>query len=260
MANKIIFLLILSSQLLQSQSPYNFNWKQESCYLGLGAGFYMTAGILEFKYVSPLSESDIFSLDRASINSFDRNATFNFSPKAKKGSDYVKFSSYTFPFLFLINQKTQKDFGKIMALYGETLLLVGGLTSLSKRVFLRPRPLVFNELAPISAKQKNNARYAFFSGHASVSAANSIFAAKVFSDYFPDSKWKPIVWSTAILVPVATGYLRVRAGKHYPSDVITGVAVGGAIGFLIPHLHKKLKKKGLTINPSFSSCQISLTF
>jgi len=97
-------------------------------------------------------------------------------------------------------------------------LIVGGLTSLTKRVTLRPRPLVYNELVPFSDKQQKNSRYAFFSGHASVSAANSIFAAKVFSDYFPDSKWKPIVWSAAILIPTSTAYLRVKAGKHYPTD------------------------------------------
>ena len=240
---KILFLLLFFFQQLLSQSPYQLNWKQETYFMGLGASLYSAS-----------------ALDRASINSFDRNATFNFSSNAKKGSDYVKYSSYTLPFLFLLNQNTQKGFGKIMALYGETLLMIGGLTSLSKRVFLRPRPFVFNELAPFSQKQKKTARYAFFSGHTSVSAANSIFAAKVFSDYFPDSKWKPIIWSTAILIPATTGFLRVKAGKHYPTDVIAGVAIGGVIGFLIPHLHRKKNWKNLTVNPSFSSCHISLTF
>jgi len=203
---------------------------------------------------------EIFTLDRGSINSLDRNATFYFSANAKKGSDYVKFSSYVFPLLFLSQKNTRNDFGKIMTLYGETILITGGLTGLVKRTFLRPRPLVFNELVPMAQKQKNNSRYAFFSGHVSLSAANSIFVAKVFSDYFSDSKWKPVVWSAAILVPVTTGYLRVKAGKHYPTDVITGAIVGGTIGFLIPHFHKKRNFKRVSIQPSFSSFYISLTF
>lgn len=254
-------ILFLSCSLFSlAQSPYKVNWKQESYYLAIGTGFYTSASILQLKKVTPLTEIDIFALDRATVNSFDRNATFKFSSNARKASDYLKFPSYAFPFLFLTHQRSRKDFGKIMALYGETLLIVGGLTSLSKRAFLRPRPLVFNELVPLTVKLENNARYAFFSGHASVSAANSIFAAKVFSDYFPDSKWKPVVWSVAVLIPVATGYFRVQAGKHYPTDVITGVAIGGAIGFLIPHLHKKKDWKGFSVTPTFSGAHFSLTF
>ena len=254
----IVFLIF--ANITFAQSPYTLNWKQESYYLGIGATFYTVAGVLEFNYVNPLTATEIFALDRATINSFDRKATFNFSSSARRGSDLLKYPSYAFSFLFLTHQKSRKDFRKIMALYGETLLVVGSLTSLTKRTFLRPRPLVFNESVPLADKQKNSARYSFFSGHASVSAANSIFAAKVFSDYFPDSKWKPVVWSLAVLVPVSTGYLRVRAGKHYPTDVITGVAIGGAIGYLIPHWHKKKDRKGLSITPTFSGAHLSLVF
>lgn len=256
----ITFLLLSCFYFSSAQSPYELDWKKESIYLGLGAGFYTAAGLVESNSVRPLTDLEILSLDRANINSFDRNATFNFSYQAKKGSDYLKYPSYAFPFLFLSNKKTRGDFGKIMALYGETILIVGGLTSLTKRVALRPRPLVYNELVPFSDKQQNNSRYAFFSGHASVSAANSIFAAKVFSDYFPESKWKPVVWSAAILIPTSTAYLRVKAGKHYPTDVITGAAIGGAIGFLIPHLHRKKNWKGLSVTPTFSGFYLSKTF
>ena len=30
---------------------------------------------------------------------------------------------------------------------------------------------------------------------------------------------------------------RIRAGKHFPTDVLTGAAVGAAVGSLLPHLH-----------------------
>ena len=35
-----------------------------------------------------------------------------------------------------------------------------------------------------------------------------------------------------------TAYLRVRAGKHFLTDVIAGYAVGATIGILVPHLHR----------------------
>ncbi len=34
------------------------------------------------------------------------------------------------------------------------------------------------------------------------------------------------------------GYERVRAGEHFPTDVIAGAMAGAAIGTLVPHLHR----------------------
>ncbi|MEM9023429.1 MAG: phosphatase PAP2 family protein, partial [Bacteroidota bacterium] len=53
-------------------------------------------------------------------------------------------------------------------------------------------------------------------------------------------------------VPATTGLMRVLAGKHFPTDVITGYAVGGAIGFLVPHLHRKRADKEATSDGGFS--------
>ena len=95
-----------------------------------------------------------------------------------------------------------------------------------------------------------SARFAFFSGHTSVTASNFFFTAKVFSDYFPDSKLKPYIWSVAAIAPAITAYLIVKAGRHYKTDVITGYAVGAAIGFLVPHLHRKKSSKKWTVLPT----------
>ena len=75
--------------------------------------------------------------------------------------------------------------------------------------------------------------------HTSLSAAGSFFAARVFSDYYPDSKWKPVVWGAAVAIPAVTGYLRVRGGRHFPTDVIAGYAVGALAGWGVPALHKR---------------------
>jgi len=141
--------------------------------------------------------------------------------------------------LFLAGKKSRKNFGKIATLYGETAFITTGITLLIKATVKRNRPFVYNSDAPLAKKTTRNARTAFLSGHTSISAANSFFAAKVFSDYYPDSKWKPAVWTTAAVIPAITGYLRVRAGKHFPTDTIAGYALGAAAGILIPHLHKK---------------------
>ena len=45
------------------------------------------------------------------------------------------------------------------------------------------------------------------------------------------------------MIPAITGYLRVKAGKHYPTDTIAGYLLGATAGILIPQLHKKKMEK-----------------
>ena len=236
-----IFVFLLITGLISAQSPYQIDWKKEPYFIGIGT-ILLGSGLYAQTQVDPLSDESIFALDRANLNAFDRKATFYLKPNASRYSDLLLTGAHLLPLLFLPDQKTRKDFGKIMLLYGETLLLTEGITHLTKRLGKRPRPFVYNELASLASKKTKQARYSFFSGHTSITASNCFFTAKVFQDYYPDSKLRYYVWGTAIVIPALTGYLRVRAGKHYPSDVITGYAVGAAIGFLVPHLHRQPQK------------------
>lgn len=148
---------------------------------------------------------------------------------------------------------------KIAALYGETFFITTGITLLIKTTVKRNRPFVYNPEAPLDKKLTRNARTAFLSGHTSISAANCFFSAKVFSDYYPESKWKPVVWTTAAILPAITGYLRVKAGKHYPTDTIAGYLLGATTGLLIPQLHKKkMEKVSFYGGPSGLLLQVSL--
>jgi len=66
----------------------------------------------------------------------------------------------------------------------------------------------------------------------------TFFAAKVFSDYHPNSKLRPYLWTAAALATGTTGYLRYRSGRHFPSDILVGAAVGTLSGILVPQFHK----------------------
>jgi membrane-associated phospholipid phosphatase len=95
------------------------------------------------------------------------------------------------------------------------------------------------------------AKNAFFAGHVALVGTSTFFAAKVFSDYHPDSKLKYLFYGGAIVATGATGYLRHRGGKHFPSDIIIGTTVGTLSGILIPHFHKNkiFKDPNLSIVP-----------
>lgn len=244
-------LLILNTP-LSSQSPYQINWKHESAYLT--TGIITTAlGTYLANNATPYTPQQVYALDRNTISRFDRSATFKHSYEAANWSDILMIGSHTLPALFLLKQQSRSDFLKISLMFGEMYLLTNGVTLLTKSATLRPRPFVYNEAFDDGIKLTRTARFSFFSGHTSTAAANSFFFAKVFSDYFPDSKLKPYVWGFAIAIPAVTGYLRVAAGKHYPSDVIAGYSVGAAIGYLVPFFHKNASPSisGLSFYPGF---------
>lgn len=100
----------------------------------------------------------------------------------------------------------------------------------------------------------------FFSGDASSTAFGLVFFAKVFNDYYPDSKWRPVVWGLSLSGVAAGSYFRVKSGKHFPTDVIVGSIVGGGIGYLIPHLHKKKPLPGLSMDVGFQGFSLRYKF
>ncbi len=62
-------------------------------------------------------------------------------------------------------------------------------------------------------------------------------------------------------LPALTGYLRIRAGKHYPSDVLAGYALGALIGYAVPALHRKpTANRRLTLVPAASGVYLTYGF
>ena len=49
---------------------------------------------------------------------------------------------------------------------------------------------------------------------------------------------KTVTWISAATIPAAMGVLRVRSGRHFPTDVITGYAVGALLGWAVPYIHR----------------------
>ncbi len=255
-------LLLTGQTSLLCQSPYQFDWKKESAITGLGLSTWGSSYLLA-NNIQSFSPEQVYNLDRARVNAFDRVATFNQSYSADKTSDYLALSSKLLPALFLAGDRTREHFHEIVLLYAETYMVANGLTTLTKSAVGRPRPFVYNEAFAVDDKLGRGARYSFFSGHTSKTAALSFFSAKVYADFHPDSEWRPFVWAAAATLPAVTGYMRVKSGKHYPSDVMVGYAVGALTGILVPHLHKRHKKaknKNLRLSMGAGVANMQLVF
>ncbi len=106
---------------------------------------------------------------------------------------------------------------------------------------------------PMSARSEIGKHWvSFYSGHTSTTAAISFYVARVFSDYLADNTAKIFIWAGAAIYPALVGYLRRDSGHHFRTDVMTGYAIGAAIGYFIPELHKVSKNEQLSVNFLYS--------
>lgn len=236
-----------------AKDPYGISLKNDWPHLVAGSALAVT-GFLTFTndHITPYTPAELAQLDRNDVNWFDRGATYNKSNSARQASDIILVSSLiVMPQLFLSQNHTRKDLGSLMIMSYEVLSINYGLTNIVKSAVNRTRPYAYNPDYTYEERTDKESRFSFYSGHTSTTAAISFLWAKVMTDYHPDMSkgYKIGIWSFAALLPATTGYLRMKAGKHYPTDVITGYALGALTGWLIPQLHKNKNQK-LSVYPT----------
>ena len=246
------FVLLFTSLQSFGQTPrYELKKEREIALVGIGLGTIITASVLE-RQTDPLSAIQLEGVGNEILSPIDRWATTQNSIKAKNASEVVMYGATALPlvssFLFVKNEEKFK----IGLMAFEVLSITYGVRGLAKVMFPRNRPFVYNNEVDEAPKLEVDARESFFSGHTAYVSAACFFSASMASTYSNNSLVKALAWGSAAALPAVTGYLRMKAGKHFLTDVVTGYVVGGAIGYFIPKLHEN--KKGtttLSIVPSF---------
>ena len=232
MYNKIfnlIFFLISSS--LFANNNYEFTPFRESMIiipsLTISAYSLYKANNLEVTNIDDLSTQD--------INRFDRSAVGNYSERASNISDYLLYACIISPFALNLNHQIPTNANIII---GESYLVTSSLVYFSKTTFQRKRPYVYNNNIPTQARQTKDSQYSFFSGHTALAFNGALLTAKIYDDFHPN-KDNIYIYPAALSVASAVGVLRYKAGKHFPSDIITGAIVGTVSAILITEVHKK---------------------
>ncbi|MGB2867305.1 MAG: phosphatase PAP2 family protein [Bacteroidota bacterium] len=238
----LILSLVLLSTSLFSQSPYRTSWSNDGPALGAGIVFGVS-GLIFDSGIRPLSADDVASLSRESINTFDRSATFRYSQSISNISDLFYGAAMVAPLFLLGDPEVRDDWETFAAMYSETMILSGSLTTFAKGTTQRIRPYAYNPDVPLVEKTNAETRRSFFSGHTTMAFSSAVFFSTVYGDYFPHSGWRPYIWTGTLLAAGATGYLRYESGEHFPTDILVGAIVGSAIGYLIPALHKAENKQ-----------------
>jgi membrane-associated phospholipid phosphatase len=242
------FCVLLSALLLatavHAQPVYQL--EPERDWLLLGSGCALTvSGLIAYNNVKPLTLDEINALDRSNINRFDRDAVRPF--RAGLTGDIATGISVTMPLVLLSDRRIRQEWRTIGVMWSEVILLQSGLNAIIKSLTERVRPYAYDPGTPMYRKTTAEARVSFYSGHTGTAAAMSFFTARLFSEYFPHSRSRTLVWGAATVYPALVGMERIRSGQHFPSDVIIGYISGAAIGYFIPTLHKSKMASKITV-------------
>ncbi|MBK5283957.1 MAG: phosphatase PAP2 family protein [Bacteroidia bacterium] len=195
------------------------------------------------------TREQIEALNISDLNSFDRWAVYPYSKSLDENSYYPFYAAFPLPFVaFLLKDDTRHDFWKLSFLYWEALSITGLFGAGGPFFIDSYRPYAYDTTGETSMEQRQvqNAKNSAWSGHVEVVAASTFFIAKVYGDYYPDTKL--LMYSLATVATGSMAYARLMAGMHFPSELIIGTAIGTLSGILVPHFHKHRLIK----NPSMS--------
>ena len=237
----LLFLVfsLLAAQVLPGQGlrPYNPSNATNAVLLGLGGSLTTTSVLLD-KRVTPLTEDQIGVLEINRIPGIDMFSTRHLSLQADEATDKLLLASFASPFFLLLDRPGRDNFNDAALIVFQGAMINSGLINLTKVLVRRPRPYNYNADAPLDTKLKKSSRYSFFSGHSATTAYFAITTAKLYNDLYPNSNARPYVWLGAALLPAAVSYGRMRAGRHFFTDVLVGTAVGTIIALVVPSLHR----------------------
>jgi membrane-associated phospholipid phosphatase len=125
---------------------------------------------------------------------------------------------------------------------GAALALDLGLTEAGKRAFDRRRPWTYGvdptTGEPVDWASDPDATKSFPSGHTSVTAASCFATAENLrrAGALDTPARRVLAYGLAAGATASAGALRVAAGKHFPTDVLAGAALGTGLGLLVPGL------------------------
>jgi membrane-associated phospholipid phosphatase len=241
----ILTIFVLLQINIFSQSPYSLEAGREVAIFGGG----ILLGIVDLKIIEntePIPYDELKTLSRKNINSFDRGATYNWSPRAADWSDILLITSIASPLLLFTSSAVRDDAGTYTTMYLQNILTTYSVSHLPKAMIKRYRPYSYNNEVEDEIRSRPAATLSFFSAHTSLSFASAVFLSTTFNKYNPDSDLTPYIWGTSLLIASAVGYLRYASGSHFPTDVIAGAIIGSVVGFLIPLIHENNEEeKGL---------------
>jgi len=213
------------------------------------------------------------------IGDGDRSAIGQWDPDQATVSDVLLYTSFALPFAIngiddLVWRNDRQDaprwFWTDAVVLLEAVFLAGAITNMAKWAFTRYRPYMYIPYADVEtyseilrhedervrdefeeAVEDNDAALSFWSGHSALTFSAMTASATLMTYKHLNDHPAPLIamWGGTIAYGLTVAILRVRSGKHFPSDVIVGGVVGAACGLVIPALHRNRMAMPVAIAP-----------
>jgi membrane-associated phospholipid phosphatase len=172
---------------------------------------------------------------RLYFGALDELSHDDFSRSASRASDVLLAVSLATP-IVLDLARDDAGHGYRLATYGGGVLGSGVVAGVMKEIWRRPRPYNFHRSPGVKSYARaagKDATVSFPSGHTALAFAAAAAGGWTYAADNDDTTARAAVWFGGATVAGATAVLRIRAGKHYPSDVAMGAVIGIA-GVAVP--------------------------
>lgn len=200
--------------------------------IGIAAGIGVGAMLIPARNTA-LWEGELFGETDTGVHE-------NFSPAAGHLSDALLAAELVAPAVYLMDNPIDDAVGDRLLIYGESVAVNVALVQVVKHAVQRPRPYLYNKHGYATAYAKaagDDGRLSLYSGHAALSFGAAVTGAYLLGTRTENHTVRNLAWGLGMATAAATANLRVRAGKHFYSDVLLGSVVGIAVGYAVPALH-----------------------
>jgi membrane-associated phospholipid phosphatase len=175
--------------------------------------------------------------DGGGLNALDGKTAGYWSPGWQTASDYGLYAIGVGAATLLF-----ADEGVLPALNDGVVIAESALAGTAVATIMtlaagRPRPFLYGEKAPESARNGPDAGLSYISSHAVVSFAIATSTLVTMRRLHPGSKALWIVGAVGGAMATFVAAARVMGGMHFITDAASGAVVGTSLGVLIPSLH-----------------------
>ncbi len=227
-----IVFLVVSGPSAAGQAPYSLRWGDAASVVAAG----VVALIPEATKLPKSGPScgSTAPCDPRSLPGIDRSALHTFSGSAGTMSTALLVGTVGFAGIASLDGATAAQRRGHVAVFANSIGWTLAATDWMKVLVRRKRPVLYTSDATAAAADPNSQR-SFPSGHASIAfAAATSYLVMAQRERLPHrGRNAALLYVGALGVSV----LRVSAGKHFPTDVLGGAALGTGIGWLAAKVH-----------------------
>ncbi len=229
----------------EGRSPFAIDYYYDLA-LGLGSVSLTVTGLIMEHRVEGWDGEETFS--KRNINEVDRVWYNEYRPAVDTMGTVTALTNVIalpvgiYAAEAVMNNLPPGELATVGVMLTESYLTGYGVRNIIKSIAKRPRPYMYREQWDTDHLEDGDYTLSFPSGHTTDAFMGATFLSYTFCKYYPESRLKVPVIAASYTLAATTGFLRVASGNHFISDVLTGAALGTAVGIVVPFVHEKIAK------------------